>query len=81
MVLKQDQNLEEAVYIDALEFDKLATDVFNARLAQANLVTKTDFVIIIFSLNRKITSNKTKHVRVENILNKLNYIEYIEFLI
>ena len=43
MVLKQDQNLEEAVYIDALEFDKLATDVFNARLAQANLVTKTDF--------------------------------------
>ena len=30
-------------YIDTSEFNKLATDVFNARLAQANLITKTDF--------------------------------------
>ena len=30
-------------YIDAPEFNKLAADVFNARLAQANLVTKTTF--------------------------------------
>ena len=27
-------------YIDTLEFNKLATDVFNARLTQANLITK-----------------------------------------
>ena len=30
-------------YIDTPEFNKLAADVFNARLAQANLITKTDF--------------------------------------
>ena len=30
-------------YIDTSEFNKLAADVFNARLAQANLITKTYF--------------------------------------
>ena len=39
-------------YITTLEFNKLATDVFNARLAQANLITKTDFDA---KFNRKIT--------------------------
>ena len=43
-------------------FNTLAADVFNARLAQANLVTKTDFDAKLSSLNRKITSNKTKHL-------------------
>ena len=28
-------------YIDTLEFNKLATHVFNARIVQTNLVTKT----------------------------------------
>ena len=40
------------------EFNKLAADVFNARLAQANLITKTDFDAKLSSLNRKITKNK-----------------------
>ena len=30
-------------YIDASEFIKLAADIFNARIAPANLITKTDF--------------------------------------
>ena len=30
-------------YIDTSEFNKLVSDVFNATLAQANLITKTDF--------------------------------------
>ena len=30
-------------YIDTPELNKLAADVFNVRLAQANLITKTDF--------------------------------------
>ena len=58
-------------YIDTSEFNKLAADVFNARLSQANLVTKTDFDAKLLSLNRKITSNKTKQVLVENELKKL----------
>ena len=58
-------------YITTPEFNKLSTDVFNARLAQANLITKTDFDAKLSSLNRKITQNKTKHLLVENELKKL----------
>ena len=39
-------------YIDTSEFNKLAADVFNARLAQANLITKTDFDAKLLSFNR-----------------------------
>ena len=60
-------------YFDTLEFNKLAADVFNARLAQANFITKTDFDAKLSSLNRKSTQNKTKHLLVENELNKLFY--------
>ena len=35
------------------------------------MVTKTDFDAKLLSLNKKITSNKTKHVLVEKELNKL----------
>ena len=44
-------------YIATQEFNTWAA-VFNARLAQANLMTKTDFNARLSSLNRKITSNK-----------------------
>ena len=40
------------------EFNKLAA-VFNARLALANLITKTDFDAKLSKLNRKITKNKS----------------------
>ena len=58
-------------YIDTQEFNKLAADVFNARLAQANLITKTDFDAKLSSLNRKITKNKTDHLLVQNELKKM----------
>ena len=51
--------------------DTQATGVFNARIAQANLITKIDFDAKLSKLNREITSNKTKHLLVENELNKL----------
>ena len=54
-----------------LQLKSLAADVFNARLEQANLITKTDFDAKLLSLNRKITTNKTKSLLVENELNKL----------
>ena len=59
-------------YITTPEFNTLAA-VFNARLAQGNLITKTDFDAKLLSLNRKITRNKTKNLLVENELNKKNY--------
>ena len=35
------------------------------------MITKTDFDAKLSSLNRKITNNKSKHLLVENELNKL----------
>ena len=67
-------------YIDALEINKLTADVFNARIAQANLITKTEFDSRLSSLNRKITSNKTKHLLIENELNKLKHFIQIILL-
>ena len=67
-------------YIDTSEFNKLAADVFNARLAQANLITKTDFDAKLSSLNRKITANKTKNLLVENELNKLKTFDSSYFI-
>ena len=67
-------------YNATIEFNILAVDVFNARLAQANLITKTDFDAKLSSLNRKITSNKTKHLLVENELNKLKTFDSSYFI-
>ena len=67
-------------YIDIEEFNKLVADVLNARLIQANLVTKINFDAKLFSLNRKITSNKTKHVLVKNELKKLKAFDLSCFI-
>ena len=58
-------------YITTPEFNNLAAGVFTVRLAQANLVRNTDFDTELQSLNKRITSNKTKHLLVENELKKL----------
>ena len=53
-------------YIATPEFNYLAAVIFSARLAQVDVVTKTDFDTKLQSLNKKINSNKTKHLLVEN---------------
>ena len=67
-------------YIDIWEFNKLAADAFNARIAQANLITKTDFDAKLSNLNRKISANKTKHLLVENELSKLKIFDSSYFI-
>ena len=68
---KKLNNHNREKYIDTSEFNKLVVDVFNAELAQANLIIKTDFDPKLSSLNQKITQSKTKYLLVENELNKL----------
>ena len=46
--------------------NKFTIEIFAARLLQGNLVTKTDFDNSPVSLNRKINSDKLKHVLVKN---------------
>ena len=54
---------------------------FVARLAQLNLASKTDIANFtkkadfddkLKNVNKKVTSNKTKHVPIENELNELS---------
>ena len=73
-VEKKHTNHDHDKYITTPEFNTLAASVFDARLAQANLITKTDFDAKLSSLNRKITSNKSKSSLVENELKKAKNI-------
>ena len=66
-------------YITTPEFNTLPV-IFNAWLAQANLITKTEFDAKLSSLNRKITSNKSKYLLVENELEKLKTFDSSYFI-
>ena len=67
-------------YITTPEFNTLAADVFNARLARAKLVPKTDFDAKLSNLNKRVTTNKTKHLLVENELKKLKAFDLSYFI-
>ena len=73
-----DHNHEK--YINTPEFNNLAASVFNARLAQASLITKTDFDAELSSLNRKITAKKSRHLFVENKLKMLKTFDSSYFI-
>ena len=56
-------------YITTSDFNKLAKDVFNARLTQANLIIKTDLDAKFSRINREFTKYKSKILLIENELN------------
>ena len=60
-------------YITTPEFNKL-------KLAQADLVTKTNFDNKLSSLNRKIVLNKTRHLLNEKELKKLKTFDLGYFM-
>ena len=51
-------------YITIPKFNNLTTGIFIARLKQTNLVSQFDFDNKLTSFNRKITSDKTKYLKV-----------------
>ena len=53
-IQKKLNNHNHEKYIDTSKFNALATKIFNERLAQANLITKTDFNTKFSNLNKKI---------------------------
>ena len=68
-------------YINTQEFDKLTSENFAPRWKEADIarkkdiadfVKKTDFNGKLKNINEKVTSNKSKHVLVENELNELS---------
>ena len=66
-------------YTTTQECNRLIAENLAARLAQADLVKKTDFDNKLSDLNRKSTSDKTKHLVVKNELKKLETFDSIYF--
>ena len=58
----------------------MTADIFNEILAQVNLITKTTFDAKLSSINRKLTSNKSKNLLVENKLKKLKRFDSSYFI-
>ena len=67
-------------YITTPEFNKLSAESIAARLKQVNLLTKTDSDNKLTSFNKRITSNKTKHLEVQKKANSLITNDYNVFL-
>ena len=67
-------------YITTPELNKLTVENVTARLKQADLVSKTDFDNKLTSFNRKITSNKTKHLEHQKKINSLIAKDYNIFV-
>ena len=70
-IVKKVTDHDHDKYITTSEFNKLTAENFAERLAHANLVEKTNIDTKLISLYKKIGSNKTKHLLVENELKKL----------
>ena len=76
-------------YITTPEFNKFTADIFALRLKWANLASRSDLVNLVNktyfdeklkNLYRKITSNKTKIVLVENEFKKLQTFDSSLFI-
>ena len=67
-------------YITTPDFNTLAANIFNARLSQANLVTKTIFDNTVSGLDSKIAENKTKKKSIGNEFKKLETLNLSYFI-
>ena len=67
-------------YITMPEFNKLSAESFAARLKQVNLLTKNGSDNKLTSFNKRITSNKRKHLEVQKEVNSLITNDYNFFL-
>ena len=73
-------NHDHDKYITKPEFNTLAANAFNAKLAQGNLVAKTNFDNKVSSLRSKIAANKTKNESIKNEIKKLKILDLGYFI-
>ena len=57
---------DNSKYVNTQKFNDLTEENFAARLKQADLVNITDFDNKLVSFNRRMNSNKRKHLEAEN---------------
>ena len=67
-------------YITTPEFNTLAKDIFNARLAQTNLVAETIFENTVSSRDSKIEAIRTVNTSLENLFKKLRKLDLSYFI-
>ena len=67
---------DNSKYITTQECNELTSENFAARLKQADLVEKIDFDHKLVSFNRRITTKKTRHLKVQKKLNSLTTTDY-----
>ena len=81
---------DHSKYVTTPEFNKITAESFTARLAQANLASKndianflkkTDFYDKLKTLNKKFTSNETKHVFDEMNKKKYRHVNQVFLLV
>ena len=72
--------LDNSKYVTTQELNKLTAEILAARLKQPDLVNKTDFDNKLTSFDRRITSNKAKHLEVQKKLNRLITKDFNFFL-
>ena len=74
------------IYITTPEFNTFTAEMFAARLKEEDLADKSDIAnfvkkdLNLKNLNKKITSDKTKHVLVESELKKLQTFDSSLFI-
>ena len=67
-------------YITTPEFNTMAANTFNARLAaQTDLIRKAEFDAKSKGISDRVSKNKTKHLLVENELKKLRTLDLSYF--
>ena len=85
MKLKKDDHDNSSTYINAQEFNKLMSENFAVRLAQAKWATKGDIADLkkiyfddkLKNSNKKVTSNKTKRIEVKTKLDDVIKVKII----
>ena len=61
----------EGKYFFTADYNKFTSDIFDVKIKQKELVNKTDIDKKLININRRVTSNKTKHVEADKKLNHL----------
>ena len=75
LVKKTDYNTKiseiESKYITTADYNKFTKHILDTSINSKNLITKTGFDTRLQDISKRITSNKPKHLLVENELKKL----------
>ena len=55
----------EGKYFTTADYNKFTSEILDVKIIRKKLINKSDTAEKLININKKITSNKTKHVEVE----------------